>query len=141
MKLKVALIFMIVIASLSLLSCMITSRLINVEISCNDFTDNPHSIRNEYQVEIGDKIALKLCSNQTAGFQWKYEMLGDIAIKEEDHDFEEPVDEDIVGAAGKELWTFEAVKQGTTEVHMEYGQLSQVGEEPEWTYTFTVTVE
>jgi predicted secreted protein len=141
MKLKSILIFMILVASLSVLSCIITSRLINVDVSCNDFTENPHSIRDEFQAEVGDKIALKLCSNPAAGFQWKYEMLGDIVLKEEDHDFEEPEDEDIVGAPGKELWTFEAVEQGTAEVRMEYGQPSQGGEKSEWTYTFTVTVE
>lgn len=141
MKVRIILIFLMLAASLSLLSCIITSRAIGVEISCDEFNENPHSIRNEFQVEIGDKITVKLCSNPTTGFQWKYEIIGDIVLKEEDHDFEEPEGEGVVGAAGEEIWTFEAVKQGTTEVRMEYSRPWEGGKQAEWTYTFTVTVE
>jgi len=69
------------VASLSLLSCIITSRAIGVEISCDEFNENPHNIRNEFQIEIGDKITVKLCSNPTTGFQWKYEAVGDIVLQ------------------------------------------------------------
>ena len=141
MKVRIILIFLMLAASLSLLSCIITSRAIGVEISCDEFNENPHSIRNEFQVEIGDKITVKLCSNPTTGFQWKYEIIGDTVLKEEDHDFEEPEGKGLVGAAGKEIWTFEAVEKGTTEVRMEYSRPWEGGEQAEWTYTFTVTVE
>jgi len=141
MKVRIILIFLMLAASLSLLSCIITSRAIGVEISCDEFNENPHSIRNEFQVEIGDKITVKLCSNPTTGFQWTYQITGGTVIKEEDHDFEEPEGEGVVGAAGEEVWTFEAVKQGTTEVRMEYSRPWEGGEQAEWTYTFTVTVE
>ena len=46
-----------------------------------------------------------------------------------------------VGAAGKEVWTFEAIKKGTTKVRMEYSQPWEGGLKAEWTYTLTVTVE
>ena len=140
MKVRIILIFLMLAASLSLLSCIITSRAIGVEISCDEFNENPHSIRNEFQVEIGDKITVKLCSNPTTGFQWEYEMSGENVLKEEDHDFEEP-EGDVPGAAGIEVWTFEAVEKGTTEVHMAYSQPWAGGLKEEWTYTMTVTVE
>jgi len=127
--------------SLSLLSCFVTSREIGVEISCDQFNDSPHSMRNEFEAEVGDKITVKLCSNPTTGYQWKYEIIGDIVIKEEDHDFEEAEDEGLVGAAGKDVWTFEAIEKGTTEVRMEYSRSWEGGEQAEWTYTMTVTVE
>jgi inhibitor of cysteine peptidase len=138
MKLRIILVFAVLVASLSLSSC-ITSRDINVEITCDQFNEN-HHMRNEFQIEIGDKIRAKLCSNPTTGFQWEYEMSNENVLKEEDHDFDEP-EGDGVGAPGIEVWTFEAVGKGTTEVRMSYSQPWEGGEKEEWTYTVTVTVE
>ena len=139
MKLKFILLFLILIVSVSLLSCIVTSRDINVVIYCDQFNENHHAI-NDFQAEIGDKIRVKLCSNQTTGFKWEYKMSNENVIKEEDYDFEEP-SSDIPGAAGMEVWTFEAVNKGTTEVRMAYSQTWEGGEKEEWTYTITVTVE
>ena len=141
MKLRIILIFALLAVSLSLFSCIITSRETHVEISCDQFNENPHSMRNEFQVEIGDKIMVKLCSNPSTGFKWKYETIGDIVLKEEDYDFEEAEGDGVIGAAGKEVWTFEAIEKGTTEVRMEYSRPWEGGEQAEWTYTMTVTVE
>ena len=124
----------------SLISCIVTSRDINVDLSCDEFRENNH-IRNDFNIEVGDKIRLNLCSNPTTGFQWKYETIGKIVLKEEDHDFEEPKDENIVGASGMEVWTFEAIEQGSTEIRMEYTRLWEGGEQAEWEYTFAVSVE
>ena len=140
MKQKIIPIPMILVALLALSSCIVTSRLTNVEISCDEFAENPNSMRNEFQVEVGDKITVKLCSNRTTGFQWDYEMTVENVVKEEDHDFEEPGG-DVTGAAGKELWTFEAIEIGATEVRMEYSQPWEGGLKSEWTYILYITVE
>ena len=139
MKLKFILLFTMLIVSLSLLSCIITSRDINVDISCDEFRAHNH-VRNDFQVEIGDKIRAKLCSNPTTGFKWEYEISNDNVLKEEDYDFEEP-GSDVPGAAGIETWTFEAIEKGTTEVRMEYSQPWEGGLKKEWTYTIAITVE
>ena len=139
MKLRIILIFLMLATSLFLLSCIVTSRDINVDISCDEFRANNH-VRNDFQVEIGDKIRAKLCSNPTTGFKWEYEMSNENVLKEEDYDFEEP-ESNVPGAAGIEVWTFEAVEIGTTEVRMEYSQPWEGGLKKEWTYTITVTVE
>jgi inhibitor of cysteine peptidase len=132
-------IFTIIIVTLLLSSCIVTSHDFNVKISCDEFTENNHRT-GEFEVEVGDKIRLELCSNQTTGFQWDYEFTTENIVKEEDHDFEEP-EEGTVGAAGVELWTFEAVKAGTTDVRMEYSQVGEGGIKAEWTYTMTVVVK
>ena len=139
MKFRIIMVFVILVASLSLVSC-VTSHDFNVDITCDEFAENNHGMNN-FQAEIGDKIRVKLCSNPTTGFQWEYEMTGDKVLQEEDYDFEEPEGDDIVGAGGKETWTFEAIEKGTTEVRMEYSRPWEGGEQAEWTYTFTVTVE
>jgi predicted secreted protein len=138
MRLKIILIFAMLVTLLSSISC-ITSRDINVEITCDQFNEN-HHMRNDFQVEIGDKIRAKLCSNPTTGFKWKYEMSNENVLNEEDYDFEEPKG-DVAGAAGIEVWTFEAVNRGTTEVLMAYSQPWEGSEKEEWTYSITVTVE
>ena len=141
MKLRGILVFAMLATSLSLLSCIVTSHDIGVEISCDEFTESPHSIRNEFEAEVGDKIRVELCSNPTTGFEWTYEMTSENVLKEEDYDFVEPEDDELVGAPGTDIWTFEAVEKGTTEVNMEYSQTWQGGIKEEWTYTLTVTVE
>jgi len=130
----------LIVMTLSMLSCIVTSRDTHVEISCDDFTENPTSVRNDFQIEIGDKIYVELCSNASTGFEWSYEMSGDNAVKEEDHDFEEP-ESDLVGAPGKETWTFEGIRKGTTVISMEYSQPWEGGMKGEWTYTINVVVE
>jgi len=140
MKPKTIVLVGLLILTLAALSCVVTSRETYVEISCDDFMENPTSIRNDFEIEIGDKIYVELCSNPTTGFEWSYNMSGDTVVKEEDHDFDEP-EGDMLGAPGKETWTFEGVGQGTAEILMEYGQPWDGGIKGEWTYRITVTVE
>jgi inhibitor of cysteine peptidase len=139
MKRRIFLLLSLLISTIFMLSC-ITSRDIHVEISCEEFTENPNSIRNDFQIEVGDKIYVKLCSNPSTGFKWSYEMSVDNVIKEEGYDFEEP-DSHVVGAPGKEVWTFEAIEKGTTVIDMEYSQTWDGGIKDEWTYTINVVVK
>ena len=127
------------ITTLSMSSCIVTSHDYNVELSCEQFGESSQYV-SAYKLEVGDKIRLELCSNPTTGFQWDYEIAIENIVKEEDHDFEPP-EGDVPGAAGIELWTFEAVGKGTTEIRMEYSQPWEGGLKAEWTYTAMVTVE
>ena len=138
MKMKLIATVTLLLVSLSLLSC-ITIGTYDIDVSCEQFRENPNNI-SIFQIEIGDKVTVRLCSNPTTGFQWSYEMSGDTVLKEEDHDFEEP-DSDVVGASGTDVWTFEGTAKGTTEVLMEYSKPWEGGTKKEWTYKMTVTVQ
>ena len=140
MKSRIMALLLTVIIALSLVSCIVTSREIHVEISCNDFMEHPTSMLNDFEMEVGDKLYIELCSNPTTGFEWSYEISGDVAVKEEDHDFQEP-ESDVPGAAGKETWTFEAVGKGTTIINMEYSQPWDGGIKGEWRYTINIVVK
>lgn len=140
MKMKILTLITLLLLTLTPFSCIVTSENIVKEYSCNDFSENPTGLTNDYKIKIGDKITVKLCSNATTGFQWDYEITGDIAVKEEDHDYEEP-GEDLVGAAGTEVWTFEGTEKGTAVVSMEYSQPWEGGIKKEWMYKMTITVE
>lgn len=140
MKMKIITLITLLLFSLTLFSCIVTSQNIVEEYSCDDFSENPTSLSDDYNIEVGDKITIKLCSNATTGFQWDYEITGDTAVKEEDHDFEEP-DGDIAGAPGTEVWTFEGTEKGTAVISMEYSQPWEGGMKKEWTYQMTIKVE
>jgi predicted secreted protein len=139
MKLKIFSIFTILTSLLFLSSCIVTSYDYEVGISCAEFEQSNHR-SGEFEVQVGDKIRVELCSNPTTGFEWDYEMTVDDVLKAEDHDFEEPEGDDP-GAAGIETWTFEAAETGTTEVQMEYSLSSEGGLQSLWTYNMTVTVQ
>jgi predicted secreted protein len=139
MKLRFFLTLAILITILLLSSCVVTSHDYKAEISCGEFREINHR-SDTFNVEVGDKIRLELCSNPTTGFQWDYETTIANVLKEEDHDFEEPKT-DVPGAPSIELWTFEAVNKGTTEVQMEYSQPWDGGIKAEWTFTIKVMVE
>ncbi|MFC1918840.1 protease inhibitor I42 family protein [Chloroflexota bacterium] len=140
MKLRILTCLLIIALMLPFTSCIVTSKDTHVDISCDDFRENPKSTRNDFTIEVGDKVYVELCSNPTTGFKWSYKMTGDSAVKEEGYDFEEP-ESDLPGAAGKEIWTFEGTSKGITEIMMEYSQPWDGGMKQEWTYKLTITVE
>lgn len=140
MRIKMPVLVLTVVLSLVLSSCFITSRDTHVSITCNDFNENPTSIRNDFSVEVGDKIYVELCSNPSTGFEWSYEMSIQDVVTEEEHDFEEPKGNQT-GAPGIALWTFEAVNPGATVISMDYGQPWEGGNKAQWAYTINVTVE
>ena len=142
MKIRIIALLTTIILIITLASCFVTSRDIHVEISCEDFIENPSPsiIRNDFTMEIGDKLYVELCSNPTTGFEWSYEMSDDTVVKEEDHDFEAP-EGDVPGAPGKETWTFVAIEKGTTAINMEYNQPWEGGIKGEWTYIISIVVE
>ena len=140
MKPRIMSLLLVIVLILAVPSCIVTSHDTYVDISCDDFTENPTSMRNEFEIEVGDKVYIELCSNPTTGFEWSYEMSGDMAVKEEDHDFHSPED-DVPGTPGKEQWTFEGTAKGTTEVFMEYSQPWEDGVKQDWIYRITITVK
>jgi len=133
---RVFLLLIMCVAALSVSACT-TSHDYKSELTCEQFADNSQQT-DSFALEVGDKLRLELCSDQAAGYQWDYAFTTQNVVKEEDHDFREPQQG---SAAGIDLWTFEAVGKGTTQIQMEYSQPSQGGSQAEWTYTITVTVE
>ena len=139
MRLVVLFCCIVITCTLIVSSCIVTSHDFDAQVSCDQFANNNHRSV-DFEVEVGDKIRIELCSNPTTGFEWEYEISSTTVLREEDHDFEPP-DSDLTGAAGVETWTFESTATGTSEIDMEYSQPWEGGEKSAWTYTITVTVE
>jgi len=140
MKVKLMALLITLCFALSLSSCFVTSRDTHVNLSYDEFSANPTSIRNDFTLQVGDKLYIELCSNPSTGFKWSYtENISDI-VKVEGYDYQE-AEPDTVGAYGKETWTFEGAKAGTTTISMEYSQPWEGGTKREWTYTVNVKVK
>ena len=144
MKSKLILVCAVVAISLCLLACLPTSKQASVEVSCDDFMKQQH-ISQEAEVAVDGSLTVTLCSNPTTGFQWSESaQISDQTVLEQvDHKFVPPPErpEPVEGEAGKEVWTFKALKKGTTEVSLEYSRPWEGGEKATWTFVLTVTVK
>lgn len=136
MKIKIFAVFALSMLLLPLPACIVTSHDYNMAFSCDDFAENSR-YHTDYELEVGDKIRLELCSNASTGLRWEYQMTPEGILLTEDHDYQEP-EGDLIGAPGIEFWTFEADTVGKTEVQMKYRKPNDT--DATWTYDLTVTV-
>ena len=81
---------------------------------------------NEVTVKEGETFEITLDSNPSTGFAW--EIVGELDandIEEVDNVYaaaENKQDPPLVGAGGKEVWTFKAIQKGEFEIKMKYCQ-------------------
>lgn len=152
MRLKLIALGLLVVLALSLLACSPeaaeepvspeTSGAISVD--CDSFMNQKHITDEVTIVGIADggSFTVILCSNPTTGFEWsEAAQISDTAVLQQvAHKYVAP-DSEMVGSSGKEVWTFQALKDGTSTISMEYSRPWEGGEKGEWTYTLTVTVK
>ncbi|WP_406815112.1 protease inhibitor I42 family protein [Mycobacterium sp. M23085] len=91
---------------------------------------------------VGNTLIVKLGSNYTTPYRWNPDTkIGDPSvIKQLSHEFEQPAS-DALGAPGNEVWTFSALKPGSTTVSTAYTSFVDKDAKPACTYTLTVTVQ
>ncbi len=97
----------------------------------------------EVEVAVGESLVLALESNRTTGFQWALvENSDQTALQHAGHKYVpyENTDPPLPGVGGKELWTFKALKKGTSTISMEYSQPWEGGEKAAETFVLTVLV-
>ena len=94
------------------------------------------------EMQRGDTLTLALGSNPTTGFKWTEQtQISDKTIVDQTgHEFVEPA-ANVLGAAGKEVWTYQALKTGTTQISAQYSRPWEGGAKAEWTLDLTVTVK
>ena len=143
MKSRLIILGFVVIMILSLLACS-SSKDASIEVSIDDLMSQKH-ISQQVEVTAGSMLTVTLGSNPTTGFQWTEEaqISGTEALKQVSHEFIGPESEPPPppGTPGQEVWTFEALEEGTTTISMEYSRPWEGGEKGEWTYNLTVTVK
>ena len=147
MKSKQILLCTLAALSLSLIACSSAPMQASVEVSYDEFlkvkdTISRHVTRS-LEVPAGSSITVTLWSNQTTGFKWsEAAIIADQSlIQQIEHKYVPPEDKELVGASGKEVWTFKALKKGTTTVSMEYSQPWEGGEKDAYGFFLTVVVK
>jgi len=144
MKIKPTLMLTAIAVSMFLVACAAPGQRAWVEVSCDEFNNN-HHIEQMLQVQPGESFEVKLCSNPTTGFRWTEEaQISDSAVlKQEGHEFIGPESDHPPppGTPGQEVWTFKALKEGSSTIFFEYSRPWEGGEKGEWTCTVNVVVK
>ncbi|MCI5196900.1 MAG: hypothetical protein D3919_11880 [Candidatus Electrothrix sp. AW5] len=103
-----------------------------VEVGCNKNSLNNKEMSKDITVAVGDEFTLSLCSNATTGYRWpeQADISDTEAIQQIGHAYIAPPIKNppVMGAPGKEVWTFKAMKKGQNTVYLEYGQPWEGGE-------------
>jgi inhibitor of cysteine peptidase len=141
MKVKLAFGILVAILALSLPACTSAAKEVTVEASYNDFTQNKDLTR-EINVEVGGLVKVTIASNPTTGFKWELVGISDPTVLAQDGEPEYlPPDSTAIGAGGQEVWSFKALKKGTTNISLAYSRPWEGGEKAEWTLGIDVSVK
>ena len=100
-----------------------------------------NAITQNVTLGVGNTLTVKLGSNYTTPYRWMIDTkIGDTTVlKQTSHEFVQPTT-DARGAPGKQVWTFTALKQGTTTITTSYSSIVGKNAQPACTYTANVTV-
>jgi inhibitor of cysteine peptidase len=140
MKLRTIPIFAMLILSLWLAACAPAPGT-SVKVSCDDFGNQPN-ISKQLSAAAGSIFTVTLCSNATTGYKWSEaaQISDPTVVQQTGHEFVPPENTGMAGAPGNEVWTFKALKKGSSTVTMDYSRPWVGGEKGTWTFNLTVTV-
>ena len=113
----------------------------DINIPIGAFPDQPH-MDVVMSTVVGEELTVTLGSNPTTGFQWQENAtIGDEGIVEQtDHRFVAS-DSNAPGSPGQDVWTFKALKKGTTIISMECSRPWEERSLDNWTITITANVK
>jgi len=130
--------------SLCLFACLPTPKQVSVDVSWDDFMKEQH-ISQEVEVAVDGSLTIALYSCPSEGRQWSEaaQISDQTVLREVDHKLVMPEKLATLppGTPGQEVWTFEALKKGTSTISMEYTHYWDGEEEPMLTFALTVTVK
>jgi len=104
-------------------------------------TIKPDDTEAPIEVIVGDQFEITLESNQTTGYQWELsDPLDESVVKFIGSEYisDKPI---TIGSGGVEVWTFEGVGAGKTEISMAYVRSWEEDIEPAQSRTFMVMVK
>ena len=111
-----------------------------VEVSYDDLL-NQKNVSRQVSLVAGDTLRVVLASNASTGYQWTAEaQISDRGVlTQTSHQTLAPTDAKP-GAAGTEVWTFDAIKPGSATLTTTYGQPWPGGTKDAWTFSAAVSV-
>jgi len=115
-----------------------------VTIPIEVFSTHPHTDEVMHAV-VGEELTVTLGSNPTTGFRWSElaEISDETVIRQVSHmyvgkEYETPPPP---GTSGEEVWTFEALKEGTVTTFLEYSRPWNPEDIGVWSVTITTTIK
>jgi inhibitor of cysteine peptidase len=131
---------------------LISGIIIGMMAGCSQSSSSPAQVivdessnSKTVKVALGGSLQVALNSNHTTGYSWELNQISDTTILEKvSNTYETPQatgEKPLVGAGGKELWNFKALKKGTAAISMEYSQPWSGGTKGAQKFNLTVTVE
>jgi len=116
----------------------------SVSIPIEEFPNHQH-IEVVMHAVVGEELVVTLGSNPTTGFQWSElaEISDETVIRQVSHmyvgkEYETPPPP---GTSGEEVWTFEALKEGTVTTFLEYSRPWNPEDIGVWSVTITTTIK
>jgi inhibitor of cysteine peptidase len=143
MKIKALFSILIAILALSLPGCVQRDRVLEKQLTYDDFTKNKNQATSTQIVNVGNTIKITLPSNPSTGFRWELADVSDNTVLKWDGESQYilPENNGAVGASGQEIWTFQAMKRGTSTISLAYSRPWEGGTKNEWTLNMPVHVE
>ena len=116
----------------------------SISIPIEEFPNHPH-IDVVMHAVVGEELTVTLGSNPTTGFRWSEfaEISDETIVQQTSHkyvgkEYEVPPPP---GTSGEEVWTFKALKKGTTTISMEYSRPWIEEDIGHWTVTITANIK
>ena len=104
----------------------------------NDVSVDESSSGKQVEIVVNGSLTVTLDSNATTGYSWKLTGISDTGVLQKtDNKYVAPTS-GLVGAGGKEVWTFQTLTAGTTTISMEYSQPWTGGQKGAKHFTLTV---
>lgn len=156
MKVKIGLVVAMIIPAVMIASCSAPPEspsepglpnppgYIDMRADYDDFQEENH-ITTDINISVSGTLEVSLYSNPTTGYQWteNADISDTTVISQAEHNYVSPQDseEPVVGAGGKDVWTFNVLKKGTATITMVYSRPWESDSSDNWTYTLNVTVK
>ena len=107
----------------------------------NQVSADESSSGKQVEIAVGGSLTVTLESNATTGYSWELKEIGDTSILQKtDNKYVAPTS-GLIGAGGKEVWNFKALKAGKTTLSMEYSQPWAGGQKDAKIFNLTVVVK
>jgi len=95
----------------------------------------------QVELSVGQSLVVTLASNVTTGYSWSLtENSDDSVLSNTGNEYIAP-QTTLVGAGGKEEWTFKALKKGNSTISMVYSRPWETDTPPAQTFDLTVVVK
>lgn len=99
------------------------------------------TLKEERTVEVGEEFLITLDANPTAGYSWEAAYDKSFIVLRSKDFVAEKVRPNVVGAGGKEVFTFAALRAGKTEITMRYGRSWESKAEKTQVFKYNITTD